>query len=97
MSNSAWTFNPLRVVVAAMVCTITSWLVRGRPRQFMEMWEKSLCSILFHLDVPGGRWHTVIRRPVRVARAASSVLNIRVREPLEPPPSALISSPVARG
>jgi hypothetical protein len=22
--------------VAAMLCTMTSWLVRGRPRQFME-------------------------------------------------------------
>jgi len=39
----------------------------------------------------------VIVRPVRAARAASSVLNIRVREPLEPPPSALMSSPVAPG
>src|SRR5674476_895861 len=75
-----------------MVCTITSWLVRGRPRQFMEMWEKSLCSILFHFDVPGGRWHTVMVRPVSAANAASSVFHSRVREPLDPPPSAVISS-----
>jgi hypothetical protein len=27
----------------------------GRPRQFMLMCEKTLCSILFHLLVPGGR------------------------------------------
>jgi len=33
------------VVVAAMDSTMTSWLVRGRPRQFIEMWENSRCSI----------------------------------------------------
>jgi hypothetical protein len=44
------------VVVAAMVCTMTSWLVSGRPRQFIEMWENRRCSTLFHLLVPGGRW-----------------------------------------
>jgi hypothetical protein len=45
VSSSVWTFSLVRVVVAAMVCTITSWLVKGRPRQFMEMWENSRCSI----------------------------------------------------
>jgi hypothetical protein len=44
-----------------------------------------------------GTWQTVIVNPVRVANAASSVLNNLVREPLEPPPSALISRPVAVG
>jgi Family of unknown function (DUF6308) len=39
------------------------------------MWENSRCSILFHLDVPGGRWQTVICRPVSAARAASSVFH----------------------
>jgi hypothetical protein len=39
--------------VAAMVATMTSWLVSGRPRQFIVMWENSRCSILFHFDVPG--------------------------------------------
>jgi hypothetical protein len=34
---------------------------------------------LFHLLVPGGRWVTVIVRPVRVASAASSVFHCRVR------------------
>jgi hypothetical protein len=48
-------------VWAAMVSTITSWLVSGgRPRQFIEMWENGRCSILFHLPVPGGGWHTVM-------------------------------------
>jgi hypothetical protein len=41
------------VVVAAMDWTMTSWLVSGRPRQFMVMCENSLCSILFHFDAPG--------------------------------------------
>ncbi|GAA2641001.1 hypothetical protein GCM10009863_67760 [Streptomyces axinellae] len=80
-----------------MLFTMTSWLVRGLPRQFMEMWENSRCSILFHFEVPGGRWQTVISRPVSAARAASSVFQVRVRYPLEPPASAVISSRAARG
>jgi hypothetical protein len=39
--------------VEAMVSTATSWLVSGRPRQFMVMWENSRCPVLFHLEVPG--------------------------------------------
>jgi len=34
---------------------MTSWLTSGLPRQFWLMKEKSRCSILFHLLVPGGR------------------------------------------
>jgi hypothetical protein len=41
------------VVVAAIDCTMTSWLVNGRPRQFMVIAENSRCSIRFHLLVPG--------------------------------------------
>ena len=62
-----------------MLFTMTSWLVRGLPRQFMVMCENSRCSILFHLEVPGGKWHTVISSPVSAARAASSVFHARVR------------------
>jgi len=40
--------------VAPMRSMMTWWLVRGLPRQFIEMWLKSRCSILFHLLVPGG-------------------------------------------
>jgi len=29
-------------------------LVRGQPRQFCVIGQNNLCSILFHLDVPGG-------------------------------------------
>lgn len=69
----------MRVVVAAMLFTMTSWLVSGRPRQFMEMWEKCRCSILFHFEVPGGMWQTVMSMPVSAAREASSVFQARVR------------------
>jgi hypothetical protein len=69
----------VRVVVAAIRLTATSWLVRVWPRQFDEMWENSRCSILFHLEVPGGKWQTVIASPVSVASAASSVFHSRVR------------------
>ena len=53
--------------------------VRGRPRQFIVMWENSRCSILFHLLVPGGKWQTVTVSPVSSARRASSVFHSRVR------------------
>ena len=43
-------------------------------------------------DGVGRRWQTVICRPVSAAKAASSVFHSRVRYPLDPPPSALISS-----
>ena len=49
------------------------------------MWENSRCSILFHLEVPGGMWQTVMARPVSSARRASSVFHSRSRYPLEPP------------
>ncbi len=58
---------------------MTSWLVSGRPRQFIEMWQNSRCSILFHLEVPGGRWQTVMDSPVSAERAASSVFQARSR------------------
>src|SRR6267142_126187 len=59
-SSSARTVRPASVVVAAMSSTIVRKLRRGLPRQLMLMKEKSRCSILFHLLVPGGKWHTVI-------------------------------------
>ena len=58
------TVSPVAVVVAAMVLMMTSWLVSGRPRQFRVIWENSRCSILFHLEVPGGKWQQVISSPV---------------------------------
>ena len=88
---------PDRVVVAAISSTITSWETSGRPRQFIEMWLKSRCSILFHLEVPGGKWHTVTARPISAANWASSVFHARIRYPLDPPASAVTSSRVAVG
>ena len=85
------------MVVAAMVSTMTSWLVSGLPRQFIEIAENRRCSILFHFEVPGGKWHTVMSSPVSAASAASPVFHARVRYPLEPPASAVISSLPAAG
>src|SRR5512135_3020243 len=96
-SNSQATFSPVSVVVAAIGLTITSWLTSGRPRQFWLMNEKSRCSILFHLLVPGGKWHTEIRSPVSSASRCSSTFHRRHRLPLEPPPSAVISNFFAWG
>src|SRR6266545_4238817 len=82
VSSSACTRSPVLVVVAAIDCTLTSWLDRGLPRQFIVMWENSRCSTLFHLEVPGGKWHTVICSPVSAARVASSTfLQIDARAP----------------
>ena len=41
------------------------------------MWENSRCSILFHLEVPGGKWQTVTCSPVSAASAASSLFQTR--------------------
>jgi hypothetical protein len=38
----------------------------------MVMKLKSRCSILFHFEVPGGKWATVISSPVSLANFASS-------------------------
>ena len=71
--------------------------MRSGARQLRLVAENNLCSILFHLDVPGGRWQTVICRPVSVANSASSVFHNRNREPLDPPASAVITNLVAVG
>ena len=46
VSSSAWIVCPVLVVVAAMVSTTTSWVSRGRPRQFMVIAENIRCSIV---------------------------------------------------
>ena len=65
------TVSPVPVVTAAIVLMITSWLTSGRPRQLRVIWQNSRCSILFHLEVPGGKWQTVISSPVSSASRAS--------------------------
>jgi len=78
-SSSARTVRPVSVVVAAMSSTIVRKLRRGLPRQLMLMKEKSRCSILFHLLVPGGKWHTVIGNFSSSASFWSSVFHKRTR------------------
>jgi hypothetical protein len=65
VSSSAWTVSPLLllVVVAAIDYTMTSWLLSGRPRRFIEVREDSRCSISWHVEVPGGRRQTSMVSP----------------------------------
>ena len=63
----------------------------GSPRQLEEIKENSRCSTLFHLLVPGGKWHTRIDRPVASANFCSPTFHDRKRYPLLPPPSAVIT------
>jgi hypothetical protein len=53
--------------MAEIKFTMTSWLTKGLPRQFWLMKENKRCSILFHLLVPGGKWHTEMCKPVSSA------------------------------
>src|SRR3954466_1855738 len=69
---------------------IISSEVKGFPRQLMEMWENNRCSILFHLEVAGGRWFTVMESPASFASCCSSFFHSRLRTPLEPPPSEVM-------
>src|SRR5712692_8829919 len=43
------------------------------------MAENSRCSILFHLLVPGGKWHTAISSPVSSASFCNSIFHSRSR------------------
>jgi hypothetical protein len=54
VSSAHSTLSPALVVVAAISSTTAAVLVRGLARQFCVMWQNRRCSILFHLDVPGG-------------------------------------------
>src|SRR3954467_15845053 len=65
---------------------IISSEVKGFPRQLMEMWENNRCSILFHLEVAGGRWFTVMESPASFASGCGSFFHSRLRTPLMPPP-----------
>ena len=91
------TRNPLLDVVLPMRETIVLKQVRGRPRQFIAMWLKSRCSILFHLLVPGGRWRTRMVMPSSHASICSSTFQARCRALSLPPQSAVIMSSVASG
>jgi hypothetical protein len=77
---SAPTFAAYVPVVAAAVSPGTRRVYGSYWKRVVQAWGlNSRCSILFHFEVPGGRWHTVMSRPVSAARAASSVFHARVR------------------
>src|SRR5258708_4540486 len=91
-SNSHRTRRPAAVRVAPIRLTITARLTSGCPRQLRLMYEKSRCSIVFHLLVPGGKWLVVIVRPVRLASCCSSHFHRRSPLPLLPPASAQLGA-----
>src|SRR4029434_10334143 len=96
-SNSDRIVNPVFVVVCPIRLTTTSRLTNGRPRQFSVMWQNIRCSILFHLLVPGGKWHTEMCSPISSANLCNSTFHRRQRLPFDPPPSAVISNRFAWG
>jgi len=71
-------------VVAPISETIAERETSGCPRQLREMKLNRRCSILFHFEVPGGKWQSEIASPVSLASFCSSVFQSRVRLPFEP-------------
>ena len=56
------------MVVAVIVSMMTSWLVSGRPRQFMEIWENS-------------RWATVsLDKVYKLTLVTDGMYNLEVKE-----------------
>ena len=70
----------------------TSWFTSRWARRFSVMWQNILCSISFHLPVPGGKWHTLILRRVSLPSLCNYVSQRQARYPLLPLESAVISS-----
>src|SRR6266404_6695573 len=97
VSSSALLLNPLRVVVLPIKLTMTSCVNNGLPRQFCVIYAHRRCSILFHVLVPGGKWHTVTFSPASFANCWSSRFHNLVRLPWLPPPSAMMSNASALG
>ena len=58
--------------------------------QFWEIKQNIRCSILFHLLVPGGKCETWMVRFSSLASCCNSFFHSRFRQPLLPPPSALM-------
>lgn len=86
----AFIFNPELDFVAPIKLTIACNETSGFPRQFMLIKENILCSILFHLLVPGGKWHTLTCIPVSFENFCISIFQSLPRDELLPPPSAVI-------
>ena len=71
--------------------TTAKRLVKGVPRQFSVMWQNSRCSILLPTSTsPAGNGRLAGSVRSRRRASCSSILNSRTRDPLEPPPSAVI-------
>jgi hypothetical protein len=90
-------FRPWAVTVAAIPATASSTVIRGRAFHVLVTWQNRRCSILFHFDVPGGKWQTSITSPVSSARTASWSFQSRQRQALEPPASQVTRSLPACG
>ena len=75
------------MVVHPMRLTMTAWLSSGLPRQFSVIWQNIRCSILFHLLVPGGKWHTEIFNRIWLESSCSATFHSRERLLLLPPRS----------
>ena len=75
---------------------------KGLPSSLVKRGLSPLCGcclqgapILFHLLVPGGKWQTLIARPVSSASACSCTFQRRLVALLEPPASAVTSRRLA--
>ena len=76
-SNSDGISRPVFIFVLPIRLTTTSRLTSGRPLQFSVMWQNIRCSILFHLLVPGGKWHTEMLSPISSASRCNSTFHSR--------------------
>src|SRR5512135_3255935 len=73
-------------------------IIRWAERSLAEsLWQNIRCSILFHLLVPGGKWHTLIFSPSSSANSCRHTFHNRERLPLLPPESAVTSNSLASG
>ena len=89
--------RPLAAAVPAVSFAAASKSRSGSPRQFDNMNEKSRCSTLFHLLVPGGKWYAAIPSCVSFAHRCSSSFHTPRRQPLLPPAFAVMKIWVAFG
>ena len=90
-------FNPAGVAAGPTRFTIISTVSGGLSRQFLLTKAKNLCSIVFHLLVPGGKCETCMVRPVSSAKFCRLVFQRLLRRPLLLPQSAVMYSLSAPG
>ena len=97
VSSSALILRPVFVLVFPIKFTTTARLINGLPRQFSVIWQSIPCSILFHLLVPGGKWHTVSPSPISSASPCKATFHDLDRLLLLPPPSAVTGGRAGAG